>query len=94
MANKKLTLDLNVDTDGIKEYIDSELSKFKDNCLTRDQAIKRIRDIKKACSVNHLELVRGACLIENRLTLAQSLHRKEGAVAELMAIFDIKEEEI
>ncbi len=87
MASKNLTLDINVDTDGIKEYIESEISKLKDSCLTRDQAIKRIRDIRKGIEVDHI--------VNDNIGFGHLLNSCErGAVNELMAIFDIKREEL
>ena len=56
--------------------------------LTRDQAIERIRDIKKGREIHHLynpseSAAIGACH-----------YAAWGAIRELMAIFDIKEEEL
>jgi len=51
--------------------------------LTREQAIKRIRDIRKGESVEHLNPY-----------FEQTHDFNTGAVRELMAIFDIKEEEL
>ena len=54
------------------------------NKLTKEDAIKRIKDIKNRISVDHLE------------TKAK-MHWyfvEYGAIAELMAIFDIKESEL
>ena len=47
--------------------------------LTRDQAIKRIRDIRKGSQEDHH---------------CHPTHPADAAAKELMAIFDIKEEEL
>ena len=52
--------------------------------LTREQAIKRIKDIRELKTVDHLHCGRFAYSTDLRL----------GAELELMAIFDIKEEEL
>ena len=54
------------------------------NSLTREQAIKRIIDIRDLKSVEHLR----------RGRFAHSTDLMFGAQLELMAIFDIKEEEL
>lgn len=57
--------------------------------LTREQAIKRIKDIRNRKSVDHLMLTP-----EGNQTGIFSDHRRIGAVKELMAIFDITVEEL
>lgn len=52
--------------------------------LTREQAINRVMDIKGRHSVDHLTSMDGW----------KSYHMSLGAINELMAIFDIKEEEL
>lgn len=55
--------------------------------LTREQAIQRIRDIRNLVSVGHLSFAS-----ENKITA--TLLRAQGSQLELMAIFDIEEEEL
>jgi hypothetical protein len=52
--------------------------------LTKDQAIKRIKDIKQGNQVDHLSC--GGVFILD--------HTVRAVISELMAIFDIKEEEL
>lgn len=55
--------------------------------LTRDQAIKRIRDIINRKQVHHITWAEfEGCYLRNA--------PERGAINELMAIFDIKEEEL
>ena len=54
--------------------------------LTREDAIKRIRDIRKYKSVDHINNYRN-----DQYLLGDS---ERGAINELIAIFDIKDEEI
>ena len=56
--------------------------------LTREQAIKRIRDIQGNESCEHLDTY------NTKLLPVRCAHQHIGAIQELMAIFDIKEEEI
>lgn len=58
--------------------------------LTRDQAIKRIKDIYNSHSVDHLRENNQKELFD----FNKRVNRQAGAIAELMAIFDIKEEEL
>lgn len=53
--------------------------------LTRDQAVKRIRDIRNGIGIDHHK--------PNGIEPFWSMHT-QGAIYELMAIFDIKEEEL
>ena len=60
--------------------------------LTREQAIKRIRDISDLKQDEHF-------MIRNQYDtgfqmVVDKTKRAEGAILELMAIFDIKEEEL
>ena len=59
--------------------------------LTRDQAIKRIRDIDKNISCGHLK---PDALFSGEKTMTATIRHCIGAKQELMAIFDIKEEEL
>lgn len=56
--------------------------------LTREEAIKRIRDIRKLESVEHLKIYHDSF----EYTYPEEL--RIGAMLELMAIFDIKESEL
>ena len=62
------------------------------NAMTREQAIERIMGVRKGLSDEHLYqegfIGNGFDYIRMRM------HRKAGAINELMAIFDIKEEEL
>lgn len=60
----------------------------KEPVLTREQAIKRIRDLRKGVGLDHLIK---PCGINNKHMVATLMI---GAETELMAIFDIKEEEL
>lgn len=62
--------------------------------LTREQAIKRIKDIYKLSSVSHLDDLGTKEPMSNRETFLAKAHQKLGAIKELMAIFHIKEEEL
>ncbi len=56
--------------------------------LTREEAIKRIRDIRLVRSCDHLTCV------DHMDEHIYEYYIKWGAIRELMAIFDIKEEEL
>lgn len=65
--------------------------------LTKDQAIKRIRDIKALKSVHHIynqDLGGGAHQLGSRMMASMNIIKLNAAASELMAIFDIKEEEL
>lgn len=60
--------------------------------LTRNQAIKRIRDINSGVQVDHfMDENDNGTIFE---LSANTTRRANGAIAELMAIFDIKQEEL
>ena len=63
---------------------ESVINKYLQDHLSRDQAIKRIRDIQESKSCDHL------CNTIGR----DEYYMRWGASLELMAIFDIKEEEL
>ena len=79
----KVVASINADTADILASIDKRIEEFKDSCLTRDQAISRIKDIKRGKSTEHLNP-------HFEMTMDFDL----GAIRELMAIFDIKEYEL
>ena len=56
-------------------------AQHQENMLTREQAIKRVKDLKMMREIDHLKFGNDYSSIF-------------GAIAELMAIFDIKEEEL
>jgi len=58
--------------------------------LTRDQAIKRVKDIRGDKSVAHL----AHWSLQTAGRFRDISHRKRGATLELMEIFDITEEEL
>lgn len=64
--------------------------------LTREQAIKRIRDIIELKSIDHIEkaaaLAPKTGILGHHILMTTSM--MVGAKLELMAIFDIKEEEL
>lgn len=80
----KLAAVINVDCADIQAYIDKRIEEFKDSSLTREQAILRIRDIRRGIETRHL----------NGDNLTSSALMAYGAELELMAIFDIKEGEL
>ena len=59
--------------------------------LSREQAIKRIKDIQSGISVDHLS---PDALFKGEKTMTATIRHSIGAKQELMAIFDIKEEEL
>ena len=80
-----------IDAQDIQRMIEDEIEKARGNILTREQAIKRIRDIRDSKSCGHLIDTEAkdrldACFGSSRMSW--------GAELELMAIFDIKEEEL
>ena len=62
--------------------------------LTREQAIKRIRDIRNLNGVDHLNAKIVEDLLDARDLFNARCNQMIGAINELRAIFDIKEEEL
>ena len=61
--------------------------------LTREQAIERIHDIGEVIQVDHL-INHYPKPVSKGQRLDGTMCMQEGAINELMAIFDIKEEEL
>ena len=59
--------------------------------LTREQAIKRIRDIDNNISCDHLK---PDVLFKGEKKMTATIRHSIGAKQELMAIFDIKESDL
>ena len=59
--------------------------------LSREQAIKRIKDIDNNISCDHLK---PDALFKGEKTMTATIRHSIGAKQELMAIFDINEEEL
>ena len=90
MADFKASINLN--HDDLKQLVsEAEKRIMEHEILTRDQAILRIKDIRNSLECSHLIDTEA----RDRLDAAFGSSRMSwGAQLELMAIFDIKEEEL
>ena len=61
---------------------------------TKEQAIERIKDISKDKSVEHLYLSQERFTGDGFGYIKMKMHCKDGAINELMHIFNITEEEL
>lgn len=84
---KDLSMNITFDKSQLESIVREVEQRIAESCLTREQAIERIRDIKDDKHIHHITWGKfDGC--------RECTSYEVGAINELMAIFDIKEEEL
>lgn len=95
---KDLKMNITFDKSELENIVKEAEQRIMESCLTREQAIKRIRDIQSGAAgdarSNFPEKAKGSLAKRCWNDDLFSYGMEYGAIAELMAIFDIKEDEL